>query len=732
MMLRLVLRAAAPFCALVLAAPIIAGVGGPSPPSPLPILAAAAQPAEPAPPATDELAPLPRMDFGTWGVGLEAIDPAVAPGDDFFAFINGRWVAQNTIPDDRASFGSFALLAEEAARNIEKLIGELVAADPPAGTPERRIVDAYKAYLETDAIEAAGLAPAYPFLGEIFAAPDLSRLAELFAAPGYPALVRASVGLDARDPTRYLLDLGFDGMGLPDRDYYLRDSPRNLEIRARYVAYLATLMAAAGYHDPQAAAEAVYAFEHKVAELEWDRRFLRNPILTVNHISRAEALALAGDFPLDRLLAAGGFAGQDLFDIAQLPPSAEEIAALGLTPAQLADIGGGFPAMLDLLRQTPLPTLKAWMAAHFLRAHAPVLPSALDQATFAFFGTVINGQAQQQPRWKRAIGAVEGQLGEQLSALYVARHFPPAAKAKMEDLVANLRRALEASIRTNDWMTPATTEQALAKLATFEPMIGYPDTFETYDGLVITATDPLGNRIRAIAWRQGHDLARLGGPVDRREWSMLAQTVNAYYSPLFNQIVFPAAILQPPFFGLEADPAVNYGAIGAVIGHEIGHGFDDQGSRFDASGALRDWWQPEDRAAFEARAARLKSLIEQYCPVDEGQMCLKGEQAIGETIGDVVGLQIAHRAWRLSLGGQEPPVIDGLTGDQRFFLGFGQIWREMYRPEALRNRVMTANHPPATFRLNNAVRHLDAWYEAFGVQPGHALYLPPAERVRIW
>ena len=679
--------------------------------------------------AMGEIAP---MDFGTWGVGLDELDPQVNPGDDFFAYVNGKWVADTPIPEDRSSFGTFTWLAENATQDIRTMMAELVAANPAAGTTERRIVDAYQSYLGTDAIEAAGMAPIYPFLSAIYTAPDLTALAKLFEEPGYPALISAGVGIDAADPKRHLVNVGFNGMGLPDRDYYLVDSERNLEIRAEYLKYLATMLGAAGYEDAAGAAAGVYAFERKVAVLEWDRQILRNPTLTYNPMNREQLLALAPDFPLQTMLDAGGLGAADLFDVSQLPPSPEVIAALGLTNEQLAMIGGGLPAMMQLLTNTPLPTLKAYMAKQLLQAHAPVLPKAIDDASFAFNGTVLNGAEQQSSRWKRAITAVEGQLGEQVSTLYVERHFPPQAKAEMEQLVGNLKVAFRQSISANDWMTSATTQEALTKLGTFVAMVGYPDEFETYDGLDIQAGDALGNRIRAIAWNQQDNLAKLGEPVDTTEWAMLPQQVNAYYHPLFNQIVFPAAILQQPFFGLSADPAVNYGAIGAGIGHEIGHGFDDSGSRFDATGALRNWWQDADRAAFEAKANELKVLIEQHCPADDGQLCLSGDLSIGETIGDVVGLQIAYRAYRLSLNGEEAPVIDGLTGDQRFFLGYAQIWRDMYRPEALRNRVMTANHPPSDFRLNNTVRQMDAWYAAFDVQPGDALYLPPEERVTIW
>lgn len=683
---------------------------------------------------TAEAPSSPTMDFGTWGVGLDYIDTSLEPGDDFNAYVNGKWLAANPIPADRQRYSTALFLHEKSIADVEALIADLVASNPEPGTTARRIVDAYNAYANIDAIDASGLAPAQPYLDEIFAAPDLARLAELFETPGYPALVSAGVTIDSRNPTQHAVAIGFDGMGLPDRDYYLVDSDNNLKIRAAYKEYLTKVLGAAGYADPAAAAEAVYAFEHKVAELEWARQMLRIPNLTYNELTPDELAETAGDFPIAALLAAGRFDDQSRFLASQLPPTAEEIESLELTEEQLGMIGGGLPAMMQLLTETPLATIKAYMAAQFLSGNASVLSSELDDANFALFGSTINGQEQQLPRNERAIAAVQGQLGEQLAELYVERFFPPESKAKMDELVGNLKLAMGHALDENEWMTEATLTEAKTKLGTFVPMIGYPDEFETYEGLDISADDPLANRVNTTRWAMQESLADLNEPVDPSEWLMLPQTVNAYYMPVTNRIVFPAAILQPPFFNAEADPAVNYGGIGSVIGHEIGHGFDDQGSQYDATGTLRNWWQEEDREGFESFTEKMGKLIEAYCPVDspEGPICLRGPQSMGETLGDVVGLQMAYRAYQLSLDGEEAPVIDGLTGDQRFFIGFAQVWREQEREASLRNRVMVANHPPGEFRLNNTVRHLDAWYEAFNVTEEHDLYLPPEERIRIW
>ncbi len=682
-----------------------------------------------------DAAAVATIDYGEWGVGLDLIDPEVDPGDDYNAYVNGKWIAQTDIPADRSSFGSFQILADKSTADVESLIADLVASNPAAGTTEKRIVDAYNAFYDTDAIDASGLVPAYPYLTDIFAAPDLKRLAELFQTPGYPGLVSVNVTVDSKNPDSYIPSAGFSGMGLPDRDYYLVDSERNLEIRGKYKEYLTFLLGQAGYAEPAAAADAVYRFEHKVAELEWARPVLRIPELRYNSLSKDELQELSPEFPLDALLEAGDLDSQPRFLASQIPPTEEEIEELELTEDQLAMIGGGLPAMMDLIVETDLATTKAWMAARFLSSYAPYLSSELDEAAFAFNGTVLNGQEEQRPRWKRSIGVVGSQLGEQLAALYVARYFPPEAKARMDDLVANLKLSMAQGLDQVSWMSEATVSEARAKLDTMSVQVGYPAEFETYDGLDIAGDDPLANAISTVAWSQQDSLSKLGQQVDKNEWQLLPQTVNAYYAPNFNQIVFPAAILQPPFFNLNADPAVNYGGVGAVIGHEIGHGFDDQGSQFDSEGSLRNWWQAEDRAGFERLADRMGELIEAYCPIDEGddgKLCLKADLSIGETLGDVVGLQMAYRAYRMSLDGEEAPVIDGLTGDQRFLLGFGQIWRSKNRDEALRNLVLTAYHPPSEFRLNNAVRHLDAWYDAFDVGPDNALYLAPEDRIKIW
>jgi putative endopeptidase len=415
-----------------------------------------------------------------------------------------------------------------------------------------------------------------------------------------------------------------------------------------------------------------------------------------------------------------------------MPPTAEKLAAAKFTPEMKARLGGGLPATLRLVTATPVATWKAYLTAHFLSDHAAYLPRDIDDAQFAFYGTVLGGQQVQRVRWRRGISVVEGEIGELLGELYARRYFPPANRAAMADLVTNLRTALAANLEDLKWMGPATRQEAEAKLRAFTPKIGAPEKYKTYDGLVIDAARPLANKLNAEKWAMDFQLNRIGKPVDRSEWFMFPQTVNAYYNPTFNEVVFPAAILQPPFFNLSADPAVNYGAIGAVIGHEMGHGFDDQGAKSDGTGNLRDWWTPKDKAAFEALTAKLATQFDGFCPFDEGRTCVNGQLTLGENIGDLAGLSTAYRAYHLSLGGKEAPVIDGFTGDQRFFLAYAQVWRGKVRDEQARQLLVTDPHSPGRYRVNGIVRNMDAWYRAFSVQPGDKLYLPPEQRVRIW
>lgn len=677
---------------------------------------------------------MPTMSFGTWGVDPALLANDVKPGNDFNAYVNGPWIDANPLPPEFSRLGAFTLLGEKSTSDVKALMDDLLARDAASlSADEQRIVAAYRSYLDTAAIDAAGLTPARAHLGRIFGATSLDALAMLWADPGYASPVGGGVTVDAKQPDRHIASIGFGGLGLPDRDYYLDESEKGRAIQAKYKNYLTFVLGEAGYEEPAAAAEAVYAFEDQIARnVAWDRTVRRNRDLTYNLLTAEELAAIGGNVPVAAMLSAIGIAESPGFVVSLMPPTAEEIAALKLDEATLAKIGTGMPGMFALLGETPVATLQAWTAKEFLSGHAAVLPSRFDDASFEFFGKTLRGTPEQRPRWKRAIGESESLLGELIGKSYVERYFPPENQAAMDELVVNLRIALRESIAEIDWMGEATKTQARAKLDSFDPKIGYRPNLETYEGLTITASDPIANRMAAAKWSMADNVAKLGQPIDRTEWFMLPQTVNAYYNSTKNEIVFPAGILQQPFFALNNDIAVNYGAIGGVIGHEIGHGFDDQGSKSDATGALRNWWTDDDRKAFDALGDRLVAQYNGFCPLDNGTTCVNGRLTLGENIGDVGGMSLAYRAYKIATKDMTVPVIDGLTGDQRFFLAWAQVWRSAQREENYRNRLRTDSHSPEEYRVNGVVRNLDEWYEAFGVEPGDALYLPPEERVRIW
>jgi len=687
------------------------------------------------PPAHAQAAPAAEGDWGRSGIQTRWIDRSVRPGDDFFRYVNGKWIATHEIPADKTAFGAFHVLRNQSEDRLHAILDELVAAKPAPGTQEARIAQAYGAYMDEAGIERAGLAPAKPYLDRIAAVRTTADLYALFAAPGLPSPINGSVDPDPKDSAVYSLNLSLGGLGLPDRDYYLSDNPRYPEIRDKYKAYLALLLGEAGYADAPAMAEAVYRLETGMAAAMWDREILRNDDLTYHKLTMAQIAALPHGADLAAFVRAsgpGGAAAQAV-RISELPLTAEQVASLRLSPEDArAKLGGGFPAMLDYIAAQPLDVWKAWAAAQYLSAYAAFLPRRIDEASFAFFGKLLGGQPEQRPRWKRAISVVESQLGEQLGRIYATRYFPAPSRAAMADLVGNLRKAMAINLASLKWMGPETRAEAEAKLAAFTPKIGTPETYKDYAGLTILPDTPLANAMASTKWRSDFADARIGRPVDRSEWHMFPQTVNAYYNPPMNEIVFPAAILQPPFFNLAADPAVNYGAIGAVIGHEMGHGFDDQGSKYDGSGNLRDWWTPADKARFVGLTDRLVAQYNRHCPFDHGQTCVNGKLTLGENIGDLGGLSLAYRAYRLSLGRRPAPVIDGLSGDQRFFIAFAQVWRSKYREETARQLLLVDPHSPAQYRTNGIVRNFDEWYRAFGVKPGDKLYLAPKKRVRIW
>jgi putative endopeptidase len=678
----------------------------------LAVLTGAAQPPEEKSPVTAPSTPAaarPHAEIGDFGIDLTAGDPKVRPGDDFFAYASGSWDRSFSIPPDKSSFGPFDRLDELSKERVRLIIEKASAAHAANGTAEQQIGDYYAAFMDQSGIEAKGLEPAREELGRIAAAKSHEDIARLFGTNGYATLFDVQISPDNKNPDRYVASITESSLGLPDRDYYLKDDPQLKELRAKYTAYVAQLLALGGSADAHAQARELMAFETAVARIQWPIEKRRDVEATYNPRTKAQLLALAPGFPW-----------QVFLDAQQL--GSRQDVVLG----ELSSI----PELAKLFQHTPLPTLKAFLTFHYLNDNAAYLPKRFDEARFAFYGQTMRGQPQQRERWKRGVNAVDGAIGEAVGRLYVAEYFPPQSKAKMQQLVADLLAALSARIDANDWMTAPTKARAHEKLASFIPKIGYPDKWKDYSALLIRRDDPIGNARRASQWWWDYQVARIDKPVDRAEWGMTPQAVNAYYNPQNNEIVFPAAILQPPFFDPNADAAVNYGAIGAVIGHEIGHGFDDQGRKFGPDGAMRDWWTAQDAQAFDLRKDK---LIKEFSGFEAlPGLNVNGANTIGENIGDLGGLNMAHEAYLISLKGKPAPVIDGLSGDQRFFLAYAQVWREKYRDGALRELVLSDVHSPSRFRVNGPLPNIDAWYTAFDVKPGERMYLAPADRVRIW
>ena len=647
--------------------------------------------------------------IGAYGLDLTAGDPSVQPGNDFFRYCNGRWLDTTEIPSDQRSWGTFVILAEKASQDQRVIIEETALAGGAPGSAQQRIAATYNAYLNTDAINARGLAPLQEDLASIAALRTHEDVIRSMARNDIPTNgpIVAFAGLDARNPQRYVVSFTHAGLGLPEREYYRRaDGEAN---RVAYVAYIEQVLTLAGQSNGAAKARSIMALETQIAELHWPVADRRQRDRTYNLKTRAELRAIAPNFPWDAGLEAAGMG------------EATEVVVRELS---------AMAPLAQLFLATPVATWRDYLTYNLISGSADVLPSAIDDANFAFFGRTLNGQPEQQERWKRAVDVIDNTMGEAVGQLYVQRHFPPEAKAQMLELVENLRRAYSQRIDQSPWMTAATKVVAQEKLAAFVPRIGYPDKWRDFTGLDAVADDAYGNFKRANKFNGDWATARLWRPVDRAEWNMTPQTVNASYNSVLNVITFPAAILQPPFFDPNADAAVNYGAIGGVIGHEMGHGFDDQGAKSDARGVLRDWWSPEDVAAFERVTGALAAQYDGFEALPG--LHVNGRLTLGENVGDNGGLQVALRAYELSLNGRQAPVRDNLTGTQRFFLGWAQAWRSKYRDEALRNLVLTNPHSPPNFRVNGVVRNMAAWYEAFGVTQDNALYLPPDQRVTIW
>ncbi|MEM9232999.1 MAG: M13 family metallopeptidase, partial [Pseudomonadota bacterium] len=631
----------------------------------------------------------------------------------------------------RSSYGAFHLLGEKSQQQTRFIIEDLAAEAPAANTPSGKVAAFFNAFMDVDAINEKGMAPAEPYLKKIDRIRNRRDLAKVFATPGYSSPLSPFIFTDDKDPETYIFQMYMGGLGLPDREYYLKDDEKSVEQREQYVSLLTSMLEHAGEDNAADKAAAIMALETEIAKADWDRALSRNPELTYNKLSIKEFNDMAGDFPLSAFMRQYGAGNIETLLAGEIPPTAEDLEAAGLTDEDAEKLGDGLPRVFELAQNEDLDTWKAYLKAHFLIDHASVLPTEIDNEVFAFYGTTLRGTPEQRPRWKRAVSATENALGEAIGAAYVERHFPPANKAAMDELVANLRKAMAANLADLEWMGEETKVLAVDKLEKFNPKVGYPEEFETYASMNIS-DNALANAMEAskFNWQEGID--RLGTDVDKNEWFMTPQTVNAYYNPAFNEIVFPAAILQPPFFNISADPAVNYGAIGGVIGHEMGHGFDDQGSKYDGDGVLRNWWTDEDLAAFRELTSALAAQYDQFCPLGEGEPCVNGKLSLGENIGDLGGLSLAYRAYKLSLNGEEAPVIDGFTGDQRFFMAWAQVWRTKVRDEAMRTHLLTGPHSPGYYRSFGPVRNIDAWYDAFGVTEDDELYLPPEERVSIW
>jgi putative endopeptidase len=664
------------------------------------VTAAISQTAEPTPPAQASTG----AQYGSFGFDEKGMDKTVQPGDDFYTFANGNWSKANPIPADKSNYGSFNLLSDLSETRTRGIL------DTAAKDKGSKIGRAYATFLDTGTIEAKGLAPIRPWLGKIAALKDRA---------GYPALLAEAdragirgpfgggVGQDDKLPEQYALSLGQSGLGLPDRDYYLSTDAKLVEARNAYRAHIAKMLTLAGEPNAEARAAALLAFETEIAKVSWTRVDSRDATKTYNKMTVADLAKRAPGFDF-----AGYFKGIGT-------PVATVIVA---QPSAITGIA-------KLVSTAPLGVLKDQLMLRSLDGYADVLPKAFDAEQFAFYGTVLGGTPEQEARWKRGVQFTSGALDDEVSKLYVAQYFPPETKAAADKLVKNVLAAMGRRIDKLEWMAPETKVKAHAKLAAFTPKIGYPSQWKDFSGLKITSGDAFGNEWRANEWQHQDNISKLGKPLQRWEWGMTPMTVNAYANFGMVEIVFPAAILQPPFFDPKADDAVNYGGIGAVIGHELSHHFDDQGSKYDAHGQLTDWWTPKDIAGFNALTGKLGAQYDAYEPLPG--MHVKGQLTMGENIADLAGLTVAYDAYHTALGGKAAPVLDGFTGDQRFYLGWAQVWRRNYREANLRNRLLTDPHSPSQQRAW-VVRNLDPWYAAYKPTAGQKLYLTPEQRVRIW
>lgn len=654
--------------------------------------------------------------IGEWGIDTNDISATVAPGDDFFTYVNAGWLKRSDIPAGFSRFGAFAELSLEAEDRVAAIVAESLAeaivADADPGSPPQQVGAMHAAFMDTGRLEAQGLEPIRAELDELLALEDHEAVARWMARPGTNAIVGVYVTLDSRNPERYLVHLGQSGLGLPDKSYYEREDEPFPAHRDAYAAYIAATLERAGIDAAVVRAEAVMALETAIADVHWTRVQRRDREANYNRMTVADLKEFAPGFAWDAFLAERNLSGI-------------EEAVVGTDSA--------IRALAKLFAETPAETWASYHAFHWLNNHAPLLAAPWEQAHWALYSKRLNGVEERRPRDKRAIRFVSSRLSEQVGKVYIARHFPPESRQQMLDLVGYLRRAFGERLDGIEWMDDETRTQALEKLAAFTPKIGYPERWHDYTSVEIRADDLIGNVERLTEWSRQDSLAKLDEPTRHWEWYMSPQMVNAYYSSTQNEIVFPAGILQAPFFDANADSAVNFGGIGAVIGHEMGHGFDDQGSKSDANGVLRNWWTEESRERFEQLTSKLVAQYGEFEPI--AGMNIDGKLTLGENIGDLGGLAIAYHAYHMYLDehhGGEAPVLDGYTGDQRFFMSWAQVWRNLQTEESRRARLINDSHSPPEYRVNGIVRNMDAWYEAFDVGPDAELWLPPEQRLSIW
>ncbi|WP_316791270.1 M13 family metallopeptidase [Pedobacter frigoris] len=646
------------------------------------------------------------------GIILKNMDTTVVPGNNFTDYVNGTWMKNTKMPSDKSRYGVMAMINDKAQEDVKAIIENATKSGGKDGSEEQKIGDFYDSYLNTKVRDSIGLAPLNEEFKKIDAIASAKDLTAYFAHAnkvGYKIPFNVSVSEDFKDPKRYMLLTWQGGLGLPDREYYSLKDAKSAEIRTKYVAHIETMLGLAGIPDAKANAAQIMALETLLASKQMKKEETRNIAGLYNKYAVKDLKNLTPDFDWNTLLSEAGIKNSDSLVVTQV--------------AYTKDLNA-------IIKNTPLTTWKTYLKWSAVTGSASVLNSALDQENFNFYSKTLNGVKEQKPQWRRAVDVVNSNLGEMVGKLYVEKHFSPEAKERMLQLVGNLLKAYEASIKTLDWMSPETKKQALDKINKFTPKIGYPDKWRDYSSLKIIKNDLFGNMQRAAEFEYNRTINKLGKPVDRTEWGMTPQTVNAYYNPPMNEIVFPAAILQPPFFDMNAEDAVNYGGIGAVIGHEIGHGFDDQGSTFDGNGVMRNWWTANDMSEFKKRT---NALIAQYSSFKVfPDLNVNGDFTLGENIGDLGGLSIAIKAYKTSLAGKPSPKMDGFTGEQRVFIGWAQAWLSKSTDEALRTQVGTDPHSPAMFRVNGVVRNIPEFYTAFNVKPTDSLYLAPDKRVKIW